>query len=93
MYSNVAVSKWVEEIALLTNPDKILWIDGSEAEKQRLTDEAVATGELTELNQIELPGCFYHRTDENDVARVEHLTYICTSTKEDAGPNNKRFVV
>ena len=84
MYSNVALSKWVEEIAQLMNPDKIIWIDGSDAEEQKLTDEAVATGELIELNQIELPGCLYHRTDANDVARVEHLTYICTSTKDDA---------
>ena len=88
MYNNKAVSDWVQEMAALTKPDNIVWIDGSEEEKQRLTDEAVSTGEMKLLNQDVLPGCTYHRTAENDVARVEHLTFICTSKKEDAGPTN-----
>ena len=88
MYSNKSVIEWVSEMADLTNPDQIVWIDGSEEEKERLTEEAVSTGELTMLNQEKLPGCVYHRTAENDVARVEHLTFICTSKKEDAGPTN-----
>jgi phosphoenolpyruvate carboxykinase (GTP) len=88
MYSNKAVQAWVGEMAKLTKPDKIVWIDGSEAEKERLTKEAFATGELIELNQEKLPGCVLHRTAENDVARVEHLTFICTKEKREAGPTN-----
>ncbi len=88
MYSNKAVQKWVEEMAVLTKPDNIVWIDGSEAEKDRLTKQSLETGEMTELNQEKLPGCLYHRTAINDVARVEHLTFICTSKKEEAGPTN-----
>ena len=88
MYNNKAVNDWVAEIAELTKPDNIVWIDGSEEEKERLTAEAFSTGELIPLDQEELPGCVYHRTAENDVARVEHLTFICTTEKEDAGPTN-----
>jgi len=88
MYNNKAVSDWVQEMAALTKPDNIVWIDGSEEEKKRLTDEAVSTGEVRWLNQDVLPGCIYHRTAENDVARVEHLTFICTPKQEDAGPTN-----
>ena len=82
------VIEWVEEIARLTKPDTVLWIDGSEREKQELSREAFATGELIDLNQEKLPGCVYHRTAKNDVARTEHLTFICTSRREDAGPTN-----
>ncbi len=82
------VIEWVEEIARLTKPDTVLWIDGSEREKQELSREAFATGELIDLNQEKLPGCVYHRTAMNDVARTEHLTFICTSRREDAGPTN-----
>ena len=88
MYNNIHVKNWVEEVAKMTQPDQIVWVDGSEEERIRLTKEAISTGEVLELNQQELPGCLYHRTAENDVARVEHLTYICTSDKEDAGPTN-----
>jgi phosphoenolpyruvate carboxykinase (GTP) len=88
MYANKAVNDWVAEMTELTKPDNIVWIDGSEDEKERLTREAADTGEILMLNQNELPGCIYHRTAENDVARVEHLTFICTSKKEDAGPTN-----
>ncbi len=83
-----AVKKWVEECAALTQPDNIVWCDGSEAEKERLEKEALSTGEMIQLNQEKLPGCLYHRTAVNDVARTENLTYICTTRKEDAGPNN-----
>jgi phosphoenolpyruvate carboxykinase (GTP) len=65
-----------------------MWCDGSEAEKDRLTKEAMNTGELIMVNQDVLPGCVYHRTAQNDVARTENLTFICTRNKEDAGPNN-----
>ncbi|MCX7045206.1 MAG: phosphoenolpyruvate carboxykinase (GTP) [Candidatus Sumerlaeota bacterium] len=79
---------WVEQIAQLCQPDKIHWMDGSEKEKEALENEACSTGELTRLNPDVLPGCFYHRTAENDVARTEHLTFICTPHKKDAGPTN-----
>jgi len=75
-------------MSVLCKPDRIVWIDGSEQEKRRLEDEAVATGEVIRLNQEKLPGCLYHRTALNDVARTEHLTFICTKKKEDAGPTN-----
>jgi len=88
MYNNKNVQNWVEEMAKLTKPDKIVWLDGSEEERERLTNEAISTNELIELNQEKLPGCLYHRTAINDVARVEHLTYICTTKKEDAGATN-----
>lgn len=88
MYTNKAVQQWVEEMRKLTKPDSVVWIDGSLKEKEKLTKEAVSAGELQELDQEKLPGCVYHRTAVNDVARVEHLTFICTSKKEDAGPTN-----
>jgi phosphoenolpyruvate carboxykinase (GTP) len=79
---------WVEECIALTKPDNVVWCDGSEEEKTRFTDQAVAAGILTPLNPEKLPGCYYHRSNPNDVARVEHLTFICTKTKEEAGPSN-----
>ncbi len=82
------LQEWVEEIAGLCQPEHIVWIDGSEEEQQRLTQEAAATGEVILLNQDKLPGCLYHRTAANDVARTEDLTYICTALREDAGPTN-----
>lgn len=82
------LNKWVRQMAALCHPDRIVWIDGSEEQKERLEKEAIATGEIIELNQEKLPGCLYHRTALNDVARTEHLTYICTKKKEDAGPTN-----
>ncbi|MBR5785218.1 MAG: phosphoenolpyruvate carboxykinase (GTP) [Clostridia bacterium] len=88
MYNNVYVNEWVEQMAKMTQPDSIVWIDGSEEERERLTKQALSTGEMIELDQEKLPGCLYHRTAENDVARVEHLTFICTEHKEDAGPIN-----
>jgi len=80
--------KWVREMADLCKPDQVVWCDGSEAEKQRLTEQAIATGELHLLDQDKLPGCVLHRTAENDVARTEHLTFICTRTEADAGTTN-----
>jgi phosphoenolpyruvate carboxykinase (GTP) len=82
------LQEWVEEMARMCQPDHIVWIDGSEEEKERLTQEAVATGEVMLLHQEKLPGCLYHRTATNDVARTEDLTYICTALREDAGPTN-----
>ncbi len=80
--------EWVNQMAELCQPDHVVWCDGSEAEKMRLEKESLAIGELIELNPKKLPGCFLHRTAHNDVARTENLTFICTLTKEDAGPNN-----
>ena len=79
---------WVEEMAALCQPDSVVWIDGSEEERERLTKEVVEQGEMIPLNQEKLPGCLYHRTAVNDVARTEDLTYICTKLQADAGPTN-----
>jgi phosphoenolpyruvate carboxykinase (GTP) len=85
---NPQLLAWVDEMAKLTKPDRIVWCDGSEQEKQRLTKEAVDKGILTPLNPKKRPGCYLHRSNPNDVARTEHLTFVCTRTKEDSGPNN-----
>jgi phosphoenolpyruvate carboxykinase (GTP) len=79
---------WVDSIAALTHPDQVVWCDGSQAEYDRLVESMLASGDLLELNQDTHPGCYLHRSDPGDVARVEHLTYVCTSTPEVAGPNN-----
>ncbi len=86
--SNPHLIKWVAEMAALTKPDHIVWCDGSEEEKKKLTEEAVEQKILEPLNQEKLPGCYLHRSNPNDVARVENLTFICTPTKDDAGPTN-----
>ena len=88
MVENKKLKKWVKEMTALCGPDKIVWIDGSEEEKKRLEREACKSGEMIRLNKKKLPGCLYHRTAQNDVARTEHLTYICTRKKADAGPTN-----
>jgi phosphoenolpyruvate carboxykinase (GTP) len=79
---------WVDEVAALTTPERILICDGSEAERDQLITESVATGELIALNQQKLPGCYLHRSAPHDVARTEHLTFVCADNKDDAGPNN-----
>ncbi len=81
-------AKWVQDMVALCKPDQVVWCDGSEEERQRLTEQAVATGEMHLLDQEKLPGCVLHRTAENDVARTEHLTFICTRAEADAGPTN-----
>src|SRR5512134_2945672 len=85
---NGAVRRWTEEVQNLCNPDKVVICDGSEEERDRLLQECLATGELIELNQSKLPGCYLHRSAAHDVARTEHLTFVCTNDKDDAGPNN-----
>ncbi len=85
---NKKVLDFVKESAALACPDEIVWIDGSEAQLETLRQEAVKTGEMIKLNQEKLPGCYYHRTAQNDVARVEDRTFICCKNKEDAGPIN-----
>ena len=86
--NNKAVLAWLDEMAAMTKPQEIVWIDGSEEQLEALRKEAVSTGEMIKLNDEKLPGCYYHRTAENDVARVEDRTFICTPTKEEAGPIN-----
>ncbi|MBQ2679440.1 MAG: phosphoenolpyruvate carboxykinase (GTP) [Firmicutes bacterium] len=88
MTQNKAVLNWIDEMTAMTKPDKIVWIDGSEEQLEALRAEACSTGEMIKLNQEKLPGCYYHRTAVNDVARVEDRTFICTPTKEEAGPTN-----
>ncbi|MCL2493761.1 MAG: phosphoenolpyruvate carboxykinase, partial [Clostridiales bacterium] len=88
MYRNKAVEDWVAEMAALTKPDEIIWIDGSKEERECIEATEIAAGNMLRLNQEKLPGCLYHRTAENDVARVENLTFICTREKDDAGPTN-----
>jgi phosphoenolpyruvate carboxykinase (GTP) len=83
-----ALNDWVESVARLTQPDAIHWCDGSEAENQKLTELMLATGDLIKLNEQTHPNCFLHRSSPSDVARVEHLTFVCTSNEADAGPNN-----
>ena len=80
--------KWIREMAQLCQAEEIVWIDGSEEQKQALTAAAFETGELIELDQDKLPGCVYHRTARNDVARTEGCTFICTRDEHDAGPTN-----
>jgi phosphoenolpyruvate carboxykinase (GTP) len=88
MTKHKKLAKWVKECAELCRPDRVVWCDGSQEERERLEKEAFRTGELIQLNQKKLPGCVYHRTAINDVARTEGLTYICTRQKRDAGPTN-----
>ncbi len=82
------VEQWVDESAKLCKPMEVVYIDGSEEQANRLAAEALKTGELIKLNEEFLPGCYLHRSHVNDVARVEHRTYICSETEEEAGPNN-----
>ncbi len=88
MTPNKHILKWVDEMAAMTQPDRIVWIDGSEEQIDALRREAIGTGEMIKLNENLLPNCYLHRTAVNDVARVEGRTYICTKTKEDAGTIN-----
>ena len=79
---------WVTAMARFTKADRIFWCDGSELERQRLTDLAVASGALIPLNQSKRPGCYLHRSNPNDVARAEDLTFICTTSRDEAGSTN-----
>ncbi len=88
MTTNKTVLAWVDDAVALCKPDKVLWIDGSEAQADTLRQEALGTGELIALNQDKLPGCVLHRSDPKDVARVEDRTFICSRLEADAGPTN-----
>ena len=83
-----ALQQWVDEVASHTQPDTIHWCTGSDAEYQQLIDEMQISGTLTALNQDQYPNCYLHLSHPSDVARVEHLTFICTEKEKDAGPNN-----
>lgn len=85
---NEALTQWVNEVKELTKPEKVYWCNGSEEEYNSLIQEMLVSGELLKLNQTSYPNCYLHRSDPTDVARVEHLTFICTENKEDVGPNN-----
>ena len=86
--NNPTVLGWVEDQVRHCQPDQVFWCNGSGEEKEFLTNLAVDQGILIKLNQEKLPGCYYHRSNPNDVARVEHCTYICTETEDEAGPTN-----
>ena len=86
--TNRALLEWVESVAAHTQPDHIHWCDGSDEEYQQLIDRMLARGELEQLNPASHPNCYLHRSDPSDVARTEHLTFICTHHKDSAGPNN-----
>jgi len=86
--SNAHLNAWVDEMARLTKPDRIVWCNGSDEERQKLTAQAVEQKVLEPLDSKKWPGCYLHHSNANDVARVEHLTFICTRTKAAAGPFN-----
>ena len=83
-----ALEKWVADCAALMQPDRIVWCDGSEAERDRFLAQAVKEGVLVPLNHEKRPNCYLHRSNPNDVARTEQLTFVCTPTKDEAGPTN-----
>lgn len=86
--SNKQLSQWIAEVAELTKPDNIVWCDGSEQEYDNLVQQMLGDGTLKTLNEESHPDCYLHLSDSKDVARVEHLTFICTEQEQDAGPNN-----
>jgi len=88
MTMNESARRWVNEVARMCRPTDVVWCDGSEAERERLLEAAIRAGDLIPLNQRELQGCYLHRSAVNDVARTEHLTFICSRKKTDAGPTN-----
>lgn len=88
MTKNKMLLSWIEEMTALTTPDKVVWITGDPKQLDELRQQALATGELYKLNEEKLPDCYLHRTAVNDVARVEHRTFICSKNKKDAGPTN-----
>jgi phosphoenolpyruvate carboxykinase (GTP) len=88
MTRNAAIESWVKEMAAVTKPDRIHWCDGSQAEYDTLVQQMLQDGTLIQLDPQKWPNCYFHRSHMSDVARVEHLTFICSDTKEDAGPTN-----
>ena len=88
MTNNKKVLQFVSDVEAFAQPDKVVWIDGSDCQRDALREEACATGEIVKLNQEKLPDCYYHRTAENDVARVEDRTFICCENEADALPHS-----
>ena len=88
MTTNKELQNWVDQVAKLPNPTAVHWCDGSNQEYQNFIAQMLESGDLLKLNHETFPNCYLHRSDQTDVARVEHLTFICTSKQEDAGPNN-----
>ena len=86
--SNQELQSWVEEVSEMTKPDNIYWCNGSKEEYEKFIQQMLGTGDLMQLNEETFPNCYLHRSDPSDVARVEHLTFICTEDSDDAGPNN-----
>ncbi len=86
--SNQELKSWVEEVSEMTKPDNIYWCNGSKEEYEEFIQKMLGTGDLMQLNEETFPNCYLHRSDPSDVARVEHLTFICTEDSDDAGPNN-----
>ena len=86
--SNQELQSWVEEVSEMTKPDNIYWCNGSKEEYEEFIQQMLGTGDLMQLNEETFPNCYLHRSDPSDVARVEHLTFICTEDSDDAGPNN-----
>jgi len=86
--ANQAVTDWVNEVAALTEPENIFWCDGSDRENAFLLEQAQKQGVVIGLNPARVPGSYLHRSNPNDVARVEQFTFICTPTKKEAGPTN-----
>ncbi len=82
------MARWVDECARLTQPDRVVWCDGSEEEYRRFVGEMVRDGTFHALDPAQFPGCYLYRSHPSDVARTEHLTFICTGKEEDAGPTN-----
>src|ERR1041385_2810903 len=85
---NPFVRAWVEECVALCQPDKVVWCNGSKPERDALLEQGVSDGTFIRLNQQKLPNCYLHRSNPNDVARSEHLTFICTPSEDMAGPTN-----
>ena len=86
--SNKELQSWVEDVSKMTKPENIYWCNGSKEEYEEFIQKMLGTGDLMQLNEETFPNCYLHRSDPSDVARVEHLTFICTEDSEDAGPNN-----
>src|SRR5438105_10939521 len=82
------VEAWVQEVERFTRPKNVLWCDGSDAENERLIQQMLDDDTLIRLNQEALPGCYLHRSNPSDVARTEHLTFICSERPDGAGPTN-----
>ncbi|MGH2470718.1 MAG: phosphoenolpyruvate carboxykinase (GTP), partial [Chloroflexota bacterium] len=83
-----SLERWVNEVSQTTHPDSVVWCDGSAAENERIVSAMLADGTLHELNARAYPNSYLHRSDPNDVARTEAVTFICSEREEDAGPTN-----